>query len=151
MNMVIDLEISARAATLVADIRARAAADPRVVVDRKAAQEMLGLKESRILELERDGALSSFLDGGRRLISVDSIYRHLIEQVIASHPLGAPPRKARIPSGAFKKIPRLRTEAELRGLAIGNEKRKRAAAARRAARQTSKEHFSNAHSKREEG
>jgi hypothetical protein len=44
-------------------------------------------------EKEKSGVLFSFLDGKKRLISVNSFYRHLIDRVIRSHPVdGSAPR-----------------------------------------------------------
>jgi hypothetical protein len=40
------------------------------------------------IEKEKSGVLFSFLDGKKRLISVNSFYRHLIDRVIRSHPAG---------------------------------------------------------------
>jgi hypothetical protein len=37
-------------------------------------------------EKEKSGVLFSFLDGKKRLISVNSFYAHLIDRVIRSHP-----------------------------------------------------------------
>jgi hypothetical protein len=39
------------------------------------------------LEKEKSGVLFSYLDGKKRLISVNSFYAHLIDRVIRSHPV----------------------------------------------------------------
>jgi hypothetical protein len=121
---------------MVAAIRAREAADGRISVSRKTACEMLGIGPSREIELELEGQLHSYLDGSVRRVLVASIYASLIRLAVAAHPLEAPP-KARLPEGRFKAVKRParpRTEAELRGLEIGNAKRAEEARLRREAK-----------------
>jgi hypothetical protein len=123
--------LSDRARKIASDILAQWKADSRTAVSRKTACDMLGVGATKELALEQNGEIDSFLDGPVRRITTASIYRRQIRQAIASHPVDGGPTKARQPSHRFVKKPRPRTESELRGLAIGNERRKREAEARR--------------------
>jgi hypothetical protein len=123
--------MSAAAAAIVADIRARAEHEVRVAVPRQVSQEMQHIGPSRQIELENAGELRSYLDGSRRLVTTASIYARLIRRAIESHPLEGPPAKVRQPSTRYRRQRRQPTEAELAGLRLGNERRKRAAAARK--------------------
>ena len=58
---------------------------------------MLGVKQTKLLELEDAGILRSFLDGASRRISAASIYGRLRALAVASHPLNAEPAKVRRP------------------------------------------------------
>jgi hypothetical protein len=89
--------VSPEAAALIADIDLKEANDPRVVVTRKEAMLMLGVKQTKLLELEAAGILRSFLDGASRRISAASIYGRLRALAVASHPLNAEPAKVRRP------------------------------------------------------
>jgi hypothetical protein len=89
--------VSPEAAALIADIDRKEANDQRVVVSRKEAMVMLGLKQTKLLELEDAGILRSFLDGASRRISAASIYGRLRALAVASHPLDAEPAKVRRP------------------------------------------------------
>jgi hypothetical protein len=90
--------ISEIAAKIVAEIRAQQAADPRIAVSRKDAQTMLGIGASRLIELENEGELHSYLDGAARRIVVASVYGYAVRRAIAAHPAGSPAQKARQPS-----------------------------------------------------
>jgi hypothetical protein len=89
--------VSPEAAALIADIDLREANDQRVVVSRKEAMLMLGVRQTKLLELEAAGILRSFLDGASRRISTVSIYSRLRALAVASHPLNAEPAKVRRP------------------------------------------------------
>jgi hypothetical protein len=89
--------VSAAAAALIADIDLKEAKDQRVVVSRKEAMQMLGVKQTKLIELEAAGILRSFVDGGLRRISTASIYGRLRTLAVASHPLNAEPAKVRRP------------------------------------------------------
>ena len=89
--------VSPEAAALIADIDLKEANDPRVVVSRKEAMLMLGVKQTKLIELEAAGILRSFLDGASRRISAASIYGRLRALAVASHPLNAEPAKVRRP------------------------------------------------------
>ena len=67
-----------------------------------------------------------------------SLYDHLIELAIATHPTGQPPKKARQPSQRFVGRRRSPTPQELEGLKKGNEKRRLEAEARRTPREEGK-------------
>jgi hypothetical protein len=123
--------MSSAAAAIVADIRARAEHEVRVAVPRQVSQEMQHIGPSRQIELENAGELRSYLDGSRRLVTTASIYARLIRRAIESHPLEGPPAKVRQPSTRYQRQRRQPSEAELTGLRLGNERRKREAAARR--------------------
>jgi hypothetical protein len=87
-------ELSPTARKQVTRLRDEWRANPAVVVRRSTACKMLDSGATRERELERSGAIDSFLDGSVRLIIVSSIYTYLIEQALASHPLDKPARKA---------------------------------------------------------
>jgi hypothetical protein len=132
-NEVLPEELSDKAAAIIADIRARHACDVRISVSRKISQEMLGIGATRQIELEAEGSLCSYLEGGQRRILVSSIYARLVALAIKSHPL-AGAAKARQPAKRFSQKTRVRTPAELRGLAIGNARRAEEAKLRREAK-----------------
>jgi hypothetical protein len=130
-----ELGLSASAAALAAALRAQLALEKRVAVDGRAAQQILGCSASQLGNKVRSGAVSSFLDGAKRLYPVAVLYEHLISNAIASHPAGAAPLKARHPTGQFRKgyVARKRSPAQLAVLRAGNEARiARARACKRA-------------------
>ena len=131
--------VSSLGQRIVEDLAAKWKADPRLAVPRKTARVMLGdAGGTKEIQLENDGEVDSFLDGAIRLVTTASIYRYLIRQAIASHPLDEPAAKVRHPKAQFRRAkatPRRRTEAELRGLAIGNARRAEEARKRRAAKE----------------
>lgn len=92
-------------------------------VTRKAAQEVIGCSQSKLLRLEAKGELESFLDGAIRKLSAASIARRGTANALLSHPIGEAALKARKPAKRYQKPPRPRTEAEKRGLAIANARR----------------------------
>ncbi|HZZ23600.1 MAG TPA: hypothetical protein VFE60_13960 [Roseiarcus sp.] len=53
-------------------------------------------------EKEKAGILRSFLDGKKRLISVNSFYEHLITRVILSHPVDGSSPKGTATSTQFR-------------------------------------------------
>jgi hypothetical protein len=95
--MSVAASISPEAAALIADIDVKEANDQRIVVSRRDAMLMLGVKQTKLLELEAAGILRSFLDGASRRISTASIYGRLRALAVASHPLDAEPAKVRRP------------------------------------------------------
>jgi hypothetical protein len=125
--------MSATAAAIVGDLKARAERDVRVAVPRAVAQEMQHIGLSRQIELENEGELTTYLDGSRRLVLVTSIYARLIRLALESYPLDEPAKRVRQPANRFSRKPRTPTPQELEGLRKGNEKRCREAAERRAA------------------
>jgi hypothetical protein len=54
------------------------------------------------IEKEKSGALRSFLDGKKRLVSTSSFYEHLIARLILSHPVNRPAPKGTHTSSQFK-------------------------------------------------
>jgi hypothetical protein len=95
--------MSGKAAAIVADIRSQQARDLRVTVLRRDAMAMIGVGESRLIELERLGKLRSFLDVGVRRITTRSIYDYLCERAVVAHPAGADEVK-RTPQNIWRAI-----------------------------------------------
>jgi hypothetical protein len=89
--------VSPEAAALIADIDRKEADDRRVVVSRKEAMLMLGVKQTKLLQLEAAGILRSIVEGASRRISAASIYARLRAVAVASYPLNADPAKVRRP------------------------------------------------------
>jgi hypothetical protein len=92
-------------------------------VTRKTAQAVLGCSQSKLLRLEAKQEIESFLDGAVRKISAFSVARYMVACAIATYPVDGPELKVRKPAKRYQKKPRPRTEAEKRGLAIGNAQR----------------------------
>jgi hypothetical protein len=78
------------------------AADIRKAMSRADCQHEGGWDETTQIGKEKSGALRTFLDGKKRLVSVDSFYECLITRVVLSHPLGAPAPKGTQTSTRFK-------------------------------------------------
>jgi hypothetical protein len=97
--------ISPEAAALTADIDRKEANDQRVVMSRKEAMVILGIKQTKLLELEDAGILRSFVDGASRRISAASIYDRLRALAVASHPLNAEQAKVRRPKHMLRRRP----------------------------------------------
>jgi hypothetical protein len=130
-----DTERSPKAATAIADLEHALAREQRAVLTRRECQSIGGWGATSQVEKEKSGALVSILDGATRKITTESLYRHLIALALASYPANAPAAKGRKPKSGFRKKLRARTEAELRGLAIGNARRREEARARRERRE----------------
>jgi hypothetical protein len=129
-------QLTAEQRSIIADILARQARDPRVWMSRAACKLEGDWKDTTQLEKELAGYLHVVRDGGSVKISTASFYAHLIW--IASQA----PRKIRQPPKRYTKKTRPRSEAELCGLAAGNAKRRLEAQRRRAeaeARRAAKE------------
>jgi hypothetical protein len=109
------------------DVVDRALADKRITVTREESQNIGRWKRSKQFGLEEQGLLLSHLCGPIRQIRAITVYSHLFNVAVA------PYRKARL-AQHLRKPRRARTEAELRGLAIGNARRHEEALARRRAR-----------------
>ena len=105
---------------------------------RKVSCEIGGWGMTSQIEKEKRGELMTILAGTSRLTFVPSIYDHLIELAIATHPAGQPPKKARQPSQRFVGRRRSPTPQELEGLKKGNEKHRLEAEARRTPREEGK-------------
>jgi hypothetical protein len=67
--------------------------EPRTVLSRTDCMREGGWKMSTQVEKEKSGALRSFLDGKKRLITVSSFYEHLITRIVLANPAGGPPAK----------------------------------------------------------
>jgi hypothetical protein len=118
-------DCTAPANPAVADIKAKWAADPSASKSRRDCMLIGGWGQTTQLEKEKRGVLRTYTDGASVRVTTQSLYEHLIE--LASVPI----RKVRQPAARFQRKRRQPTEAELTGLRLGNERRKREAAARR--------------------
>jgi hypothetical protein len=76
--------------------------DPRKALSRNDCMAEGNWGASSQALKEQEGDLFSFLDGKKRLISVESFYRHLITRVILSRPAGRPQLKATNTRTRFK-------------------------------------------------
>ena len=61
---------------------------------------------------EASGHLQTWVDGASVRVSTVSIYLHLLDLIVASHPVVAPARKARTPSGV---LPERSSQSSARG------------------------------------
>jgi hypothetical protein len=87
---------------------------------RRDCQEKGGWGQTTQIEKEKSGVLRTVRDGKKVLVPAGSLFPHLIERVIASHPARGPkPRRKPTPQ-------------ELEGLRKGNEQRRLEGDARRA-------------------
>jgi hypothetical protein len=102
----------------IADLFRKWQTDPRTALTRHDCQIEGGWGQTTQIEKEKSGALRSLRDGKKRLITTSSFYTHLIERVIASHPVSGPKRRQPTP-------------AELDGLRRANEQRHREALERK--------------------
>jgi hypothetical protein len=98
--------------------------EPRFGIPRKEVMALFGHGMTRQLVIEADSEVQTFLDGGKRLITADSVAIRMIALALLSHPAGGPPLKIRQPPGRYRKRRREPTPAELAGLAKGNEGRR---------------------------
>jgi hypothetical protein len=89
LNLPIELaeRLSPLGQRLAADIIAAEAREDRVVVTRREAARMLGVKTTRVIKLEQTGALRSYLEGVSRKITAASVYAYTLARIIASHPI----------------------------------------------------------------
>ena len=108
--------------------------DPRFGMRRKEAMAIFGIGLTRVMTLEADGEVQTYLDGASRMITVDFIYIRQIALLLLAHPLAGDPPKARLPARRYQERARQRTPQELEGLRRGNEQRREAAQERRAAK-----------------
>jgi hypothetical protein len=129
--------LSPLAAMNVAAIKEQWARETRVAVDGKAACQIVGCGPSQLANKVRVGVISSFLDGCRRLYLTETLYRHVVENVVKSHPLGGEPLKARHPKGQFQKgHTRQPSAAQREALRKGNALRISRARNRKATKET---------------
>jgi hypothetical protein len=113
--------------------------DPSASFSREECQKFFGHGVSKQLQIEADGGVIVFNDGGKRRIEKRSAYVRLIKLLIASNPVGQPQPKIREVGTRFKKKPRVRTPRELEALKRGNEGRRLAKQARLAAKEAKAE------------
>jgi hypothetical protein len=75
----------------------KAQTDPRTVMPRVDSEREGGWAGTSQILKERSGALRTVRDGRRVLVTTHSFYAHLVDRLIASHPRGAKPVRARTP------------------------------------------------------
>jgi hypothetical protein len=75
--------------------------DKRKALSRSDCMYEGNLGETTQVSKEQSGALRSFLDGKKRLISTTSFYEHLITRLILANPVGAAPPRATATSTRF--------------------------------------------------
>jgi hypothetical protein len=116
--------LSPRAAAIVADLRAKQALDLRILVSRQTSMAMLGVGQTRQIELEKT-ELDRVQDGASVRITTSSIYARLVRLAVQSHPLDGLPTRVRRPPGMKRRRrpTRKRTENELAALQRANLKR----------------------------
>jgi hypothetical protein len=97
------LALAAQAAHQELDRRLdRRETETRSALSRRQGMAESGLGQSSLISLEQSGALFSFLDGRKRLISADSFHAYLIARIIRAHPAGAEPAKGAGASTKFR-------------------------------------------------
>ena len=109
--------------------------DPRFGMRRKEAMAIFGIGLTRVMTLEVDGEVETYLDGANRMITVNSVYVRQIALLLLANPISGPAPKARLPAKLYQ--PRRLappTEADLEALRKGNEGRALAAARKREAK-----------------
>jgi hypothetical protein len=109
--------------------------NPRFGMRRKEAMAIFGIGLTRMMTLEADGEVVTYLDSVNRMITVDSVYIRQIALLLLAFPSDGRTPKARLPAQRYQPRPRLRTQAELEGLRRGNEQRTAAARQRKEAKQ----------------
>jgi hypothetical protein len=83
--------------------------ETRSALSRKECEREGGWAQSTQISKEDAGVLLSIRDGKKVLVTADSFHRHLIERIIASHPLDGPAKRGPATSTTFRK--RLEAEA----------------------------------------
>jgi hypothetical protein len=93
-------------------------ADTSVGKTRKQSMEIGGWGATTQRTKEQSGVLQTWTDGAMVRVSTASIYLHLIDLIVSSHPAAGPARKARYPLRSYQKGSRerhrLRTSRQLR-------------------------------------
>ena len=118
---------------LIVDTYNKMKADPSIGKSRAQSMALGGWGMTSERAKEQCGLLQTWTDGANVRVGTVSLYLHLLTLIVESHPIDAPARKARTPVKPFFKGHRRKTtEAELQGLAKGNERRRLEAKARRA-------------------
>jgi hypothetical protein len=77
--------------------------DLSVGKSRAEAMALLGCGATSERVKEQSGALKTWVDGTNVRVSSVSIYLHILDLIVASHPVGGPARKARTPTGSYRK------------------------------------------------
>jgi hypothetical protein len=77
--------------------------DPSVGKSRAQSQELGGWGASTQRLKEAAGLLQTWTDGTMVRVSTVSIYLHILDLIVASHPVNGPARKARTPLKSFRK------------------------------------------------
>jgi hypothetical protein len=99
-------------------------ADPSIGKTRKQSMEIGGWAMTSQRSKEASGALQTWTDGTMVRVGTVSIFTHVLDQIVISHPACGPARKARTPVKSFKKgHRRTPTPAEPKGLRRGSENR----------------------------
>jgi hypothetical protein len=98
--------------------------EPRFGLPRKETMALFGHESTRQLAIEANNELQTFLDGGKRLITADSIAIRMIALALLSHPFDGSAVKIRQPPGRFQKQRREPTPQELAALKRANDARK---------------------------
>jgi hypothetical protein len=78
-------------------------ADQSVGKSRKQSTELGGWGMTTQLNKEKSGVLLTWTDGAIVRVSTASLYLHLLDLIVASHPVDGPARKARTPLKSFRK------------------------------------------------
>jgi hypothetical protein len=125
-------ELDARTKAAIEPVIRAGGADLRLSVTRAVCRQMLGIGESKQLELERNDEIDAFIDGGQWKIVTASIYRKLVMDIIASRSADGSPKFIKRKS-TFRKAKRPVSDAQQRALDVENERRRADAARRREA------------------
>jgi hypothetical protein len=131
----VERRVDAKGAKIIAGLRARKAADRRVLMKRKAAMEEGQWGQTTQIELEKT-KLDRVQLGSNVYVTTESFYEYLIELATQSHPDDGPEPRVRQPPSMKRKRaapPRQPSERELQALANANAQRPAEAQARRKA------------------
>jgi hypothetical protein len=112
--------------------------DPRYGIRRKELMEIFGVGLTKVMQIERDAEVVTYLEGASRMATLDSVCIRQIALLLLAYPLEGEAPKARMPTKRFKPHPRARTPQELRGLEAANQHRHEEAQGRRAAKAVSR-------------
>jgi hypothetical protein len=77
--------------------------DPSVGKTRSEAMTILACGATSVREKERRGDLKTWVDGTNVRISTVSLYLHILDLIVMSHPVDGPKRKARVPTASYQK------------------------------------------------
>jgi hypothetical protein len=76
-------------------------ADASIGKTRKQCREIGGWGQTTQISKEKSGVLQAWNDGTIVRVGTVSLYLHIIDLIIASHPVDGPPRKARVPTRSY--------------------------------------------------